>query len=168
MSHATPASGAPHALKVIVAAVGKPRDRGLAAAIHDYETRAARYWPVEAREVREEPARARRPEEVRDREGERLLAALDPSALVVACDAEGTLMRSAEFAEWLRAERERASRDVAFVIGGAYGLSDAVLARARLRLALARWTMPHELARLVLAEQLYRAGTIVRGEPYHK
>jgi 23S rRNA (pseudouridine1915-N3)-methyltransferase len=167
VSHANAASRAPRRLRVIVAAVGKPRDRGLAAAIHEYEARAARYWPVEVREVREEPARARRPEEVRAREGERLLAALDPTALVVACDAEGTLMRSAEFAEWLRGERERA-RDVAFVIGGAYGLSDAVLERARSRLALARWTMPHELARLVLAEQVYRAGTIIRGEPYHK
>lgn len=87
---------------------------------------------------------------------------------MVACDAEGTLQRSAEFAEWLRGERERAGADVAFLLGGAYGLSEAVLARARVRLAFARWTMPHELARLVLAEQLYRAGTIIRGEPYHK
>ncbi|HEX6535654.1 MAG TPA: 23S rRNA (pseudouridine(1915)-N(3))-methyltransferase RlmH [Gemmatimonadaceae bacterium] len=151
-----------------MAAVGKPRDRGLAAAIREYEARAARYWPLETREVREEPARARTPAEVRAREGERLLAAAGPSALVVACDAEGTLQRSAEFAEWLRGERERAGADVAFLLGGAYGLSEAVLARARVRLAFARWTMPHELARLVLAEQLYRAGTIIRGEPYHK
>jgi 23S rRNA (pseudouridine1915-N3)-methyltransferase len=57
---------------------------------------------------------------------------------------------------------------VAFVVGGAYGLSEAVRQRAAVRLALAPWTLPHELARLVLAEQLYRAGTIVRGEPYHK
>jgi 23S rRNA (pseudouridine1915-N3)-methyltransferase len=65
-------------------------------------------------------------------------------------------------------ERERATRDVVFAIGGAYGLDEGVLARAGLRLAFARWTLPHELARLVLAEQLYRAGTIARGEPYHK
>jgi 23S rRNA (pseudouridine1915-N3)-methyltransferase len=77
-------------------------------------------------------------------------------------------MRSEEFAEWMLRERERATRDVVFAIGGAYGLDDAVLARAGMRLSFARWTLPHELARLVLAEQLYRAGTIVRGEPYHK
>ena len=136
--------------------------------IGEYERRAARYWPLESREVREEPARARSPEDVRAREGARLLAAIDPVATVVACDAEGTLMRSSEFAEWMREQRERAGRDIAFVIGGAFGLAPAVLARSSLRLALARWTLPHELARLVLVEQLYRAGTIGRGEPYHK
>jgi 23S rRNA (pseudouridine1915-N3)-methyltransferase len=61
-----------------------------------------------------------------------------------------------------------AAQDVAFVIGGAFGLDDALMARAHERLALAPWTLPHEVARLVLAEQLYRAGTIVRREPYHK
>ncbi len=65
-------------------------------------------------------------------------------------------------------ERERASRDVAFVLGGALGLSPAVRAASSQRLSFSRFTLPHELARLVLAEQLYRAGTIVRGEPYHK
>jgi 23S rRNA (pseudouridine1915-N3)-methyltransferase len=88
--------------------------------------------------------------------------------MMVACDERGTMLRSEEFAEWLREEREKAVRDVAFVIGGAYGLSEELLARAERRMALARWTLPHELARLVLVEQLYRAGTILRGEPYHK
>ncbi len=76
-------------------------------------------------------------------------------------------MTSEQFARWLQELRERA-RDVAFVIGGAFGLADAVRARATSVLSLAPWTLPHELARLVLAEQLYRAGTIIRGEPYHK
>jgi 23S rRNA (pseudouridine1915-N3)-methyltransferase len=155
-------------MRFIIAAVGKPRDRELAAAIREYETRAARYWPLETREVREEPARGTAPAQVREREGERLLADVARGALVVACDAEGTLSRSEEFAHWMREQRERAAHDVVFVVGGAYGLGDAVLARAGMRLAFARWTLPHELARLVLAEQLYRAGTIVRGEPYHK
>lgn len=155
-------------MRFIIAPVGKPRDRELGAVIRAYEERAARYWPLEAREVREESARGMAPTQVREREGERLLAQVEPGALLVACDAAGTLMRSEEFAEWMLRERERATRDVAFAIGGAYGLSDAVLARAGMRLSFARWTLPHELARLVLAEQLYRAGTIVRGEPYHK
>jgi 23S rRNA (pseudouridine1915-N3)-methyltransferase len=76
-------------------------------------------------------------------------------------------MTSAQFAAFLQRARESA-RDVAFVIGGAYGHGDAVRARADVKLAIAPWTLPHELARLVLAEQLYRAGTIARGEPYHK
>jgi 23S rRNA (pseudouridine1915-N3)-methyltransferase len=151
---------------VVVVAVGKPRQ--LASAIVDYERRAARYWPLVVREVREVPARSLTPAQVREREGERLLAGVDAGAFVVACDPEGTLMRSPEFAEWLRREREQARRNVVFLLGGAYGLSDPVRARAGLVLAFGRWTMSHELARLVLAEQLYRAGTMVRGQPYQK
>ena len=79
----------------------------------------------------------------------------------------GVAMTSSKFARFLQDARERA-RDLAFVIGGAHGLSETLRDRAQTRLALAPWTLPHELARLVLAEQLYRAGTIVRGEPYHK
>jgi 23S rRNA (pseudouridine1915-N3)-methyltransferase len=67
----------------------------------------------------------------------------------------------------LQGQRERA-QDVVFVIGGAFGIGPALRERARRRLSLAPWTLPHELARLVLMEQIYRAGTIGRGEPYHK
>ena len=155
-------------MKFRVVAVGKPRAQNLAAAIQDYETRAARYWPVEFREVREEAARGATPELVRQREGERLLAAAGVNALLVACDAEGEARTSAELAAWMHSERERATRDVAFLIGGAYGLSSDVRNSAGQKLSLSRLTFPHELARLMLAEQLYRAGTIVRGEPYHK
>lgn len=154
-------------MRVTVAAVGRPRDAALAAAIGEYETRAARYWPLEIAEVREEPARGMAPAQVRRREGDRLSARLAPGTQVVACEIDGTRMSSAGFAEWLRGERDL-GRDVAFVIGGAFGLGDELRERATTRLALAPWTLPHELARLVLAEQLYRAGTIVRGEPYHK
>ena len=155
-------------MKFRIVAVGKPRAQNIAAAIQDYETRAARYWPLEFREVREEAARNATPELVREREGERLLAAAGANALIVACDADGEARTSAELAAWMHAERERASRDVAFLIGGAYGLSPAVRKSAGQRLSMSRFTFPHELARLMLAEQLYRAGTIVRGEPYHK
>jgi 23S rRNA (pseudouridine1915-N3)-methyltransferase len=153
-------------MKVIVAAVGKPRDAALAAAIEHYESRAARYWPLDVREVKEESAQGARPAAVMAREAERLVARVE-GATVVACDERGTTMSSVRFAEFLQDARERAT-DIAFVIGGAYGLGEAVTKRARQRLALAPWTLPHELARLVLAEQLYRAGTIVRREPYHK
>jgi 23S rRNA (pseudouridine1915-N3)-methyltransferase len=76
-------------------------------------------------------------------------------------------MTSEAFAQWVQRRREDA-KDLAFVIGGAHGLGEPIRRVAATRLALAVWTLPHELARLVLAEQLYRAGTIVRGEPYHK
>lgn len=154
-------------MRVVVAVVGKPRDAHIGAAIREYETRAARYWPLEVHEVREEPARAATADLVRMREGERLSDRIGASADVIACDQQGTAFTSDAFARWMQ-ERREAARDIAFVVGGAYGLASHLLARARVRLALAPWTLPHELARLVLAEQLYRAGTIVRGEPYHK
>jgi 23S rRNA (pseudouridine1915-N3)-methyltransferase len=153
-------------MKVIVAAVGKPRNAALAAAIEHYESRAAKYWPLEVREVREENARGGHVDTVLEKEAERLGSRID-GATVVACDERGTSMSSSKFASFLQEARERA-RDLAFVIGGAYGLAESLRERAQTRLALASWTLPHELARLVLAEQLYRAGTIVRGEPYHK
>jgi 23S rRNA (pseudouridine1915-N3)-methyltransferase len=153
-------------MKLIVAAVGKPRNAALAAAIEHYESRAAKYWPLDVREVKEENARGVPEVAVRDKEAERLSARIE-GATVVVCDERGKSMTSDAFARFVQDARERA-RDIAFVIGGAYGLSESLRDRAHTRLALAPWTLPHEMARLVLAEQLYRAGTIVRGEPYHK
>jgi 23S rRNA (pseudouridine1915-N3)-methyltransferase len=153
-------------VRLVLAVVGRARG-ALADAIGEYETRAARYWPLEAHEVREEPARSASVELVKQREGERLLAKVPPAATLVACDERGEAWTSERFAAWLQRQRDDA-RDVAFVIGGAYGLAPALRDRAAVRLSVAPWTLPHELARLVLAEQLYRAGTIVRGEPYHK
>lgn len=153
-------------MRLTVAVVGKPRNAALAAAIHEYETRAARYWPLDVHEVREERAASGDSRLIRKREGERLAERIG-SARVVACDISGKSFTSERFAEWLRTERDR-DRDLAFVIGGAFGLSDDLLANSSARISLAPWTLAHELARLVLAEQLYRAGSIVRGEPYHK
>lgn len=154
-------------MKVVVAAVGKPRDAALAAAIAQYEDRASRYWPLEVIEVKEASARNATPAQVMDTEAQRLQERLPRGATVLLCDPGGAAWDSAQFAEWLQAERERA-QDVAFVIGGAFGLGPALRAGPHKRLSLAPWTLPHELARLVLTEQLYRAGTILRGEPYHK
>lgn len=154
-------------MKVYLIAVGKPRDAALAAAIQEYEERAARYWPLERIEIREEPAKSATADLVREREAERLAAKIPSGAVIVCCDPGGRTMDSGAFSTWLQGQRE-GGRDVAFVIGGAFGLSPALRRRAAMRLELAPWTLPHELARLVLAEQLYRAGTIVRREPYHK
>ena len=156
----------------MIAAVGRPKDQALAAAIRDYEARAARYWPIEIIEVKGErgdgsTSASSSAATVRAREGERIRQRVGTGAMVVACDATGRSMSSERFAAWLQSERESA-RDVAFMIGGAFGLDEQLRDGAQLKLSLAPWTLPHELARLVLAEQLYRAGTIVRGEPYHK
>jgi 23S rRNA (pseudouridine1915-N3)-methyltransferase len=153
-------------MALVVAVVGKPRHAALREAILDYETRAARYWPLEVHEVREEKASALAPAEVMIREAARLKEKIPPSARVIACDSSGAGRTSAQFAQFLQKSRE-ASHTVAFVIGGAFGLDLARIDPAE-KMSLAPFTLPHELARLVLAEQIYRAGTIVRGEPYNK
>jgi 23S rRNA (pseudouridine1915-N3)-methyltransferase len=154
-------------VRLVVAVVGKPRDRHLGAAIEEYETRAARYWPLEVVEVREASGRGVAADDARTREGVRLLERIPDRGLLLACDEHGDRLTSAEFARLVGDARDRA-QDLAFAIGGAFGLGDTVRARAGRSLQLAPWTLPHELARLVLAEQLYRAGTLARGEPYHK
>jgi 23S rRNA (pseudouridine1915-N3)-methyltransferase len=152
-------------MRLLVAAVGKPRDPALATSIAEYEKRAARYWPLETSIVREGDG-ARPAGEVVRLEGERLAQAARGAHLVL-CDERGDHLTSKEFAAWLQLRRE-AAQDLAFIIGGAHGIDSALRERALRLIALAPWTLPHDLARLVLAEQLYRSGTIVRGEPYHK
>jgi 23S rRNA (pseudouridine1915-N3)-methyltransferase len=154
-------------MRLVVAVVGKARNAALSEAIRDYETRAARYWPLDVHEVREERATNGSIERVKEREGARLAERIPPRAQTVVCEQGGRAFDSTQFAELLQRTREE-DRDLAFVIGGAFGLTADVSARATLRLSLAPWTLPHEIARLVLVEQIYRAGTIVRGEPYHK
>ncbi len=148
-----------------VVVVGKPPAGPLREAIESYELRAARYWPLDVIEVRAEPAKSRTPDEVRRLEGDRLLERA--TGFVVALDERGRGMSSEAFAAWAAGRRERAE-DTTFVIGGAFGLAKTVRDRSKLVLTVSPWTLQHEMARLLLAEQLYRAGTIHRGEPYHK
>ena len=152
-------------MKVRIIAVGRPAAGPMRDAISEYERRAARYWPLDVAEVRAEPARSRSTDEVRRLEGARLLERA--SGVIVALDERGRSMSTEVFARWMTDRRDRAE-DMTFLIGGAFGLDSVVRDRASLVLSLSPWTLPHEMARLILAEQLYRAGTIQRGEPYHK
>lgn len=154
---------------MIVRVVAVGRVRGvLEEAVRDYEGRAGRYWRLEVDEV-EAGARGRSdPQVVREAEARRILSRLPHAGTVVALTRDGKALSSRELADFLGAEALASTGEVAFVLGGAFGLDGTVLSRARLRLSLSGMTLPHELARVVLAEQLYRAGTIQRGEPYHK
>jgi 23S rRNA (pseudouridine1915-N3)-methyltransferase len=154
-------------MRLVVAVVGKARNPALGEAIRDYEKRAARYWPLDVHEVREERASGGSLDKVKAKEGERLSERIPERAQTIACEQGGRALDSIQFAELLKRARDE-DRDLAFLIGGAFGLMPDVSARAAFKLALAPWTLPHEIARLVLVEQIYRAGTIVRGEPYHK
>ena len=152
---------------VRVVAVGRLRDAGLKRACEDYLHRAGRTLRLEVREVAEAGRRAARPDDARRVEAERLVAAAPAGARLVALTRAGRPVTSAELAALVGRWREEA-RDVALLLGGAFGLDPALLERADLRLSLSALTLPHELARVVLVEQLYRAVTILRGEPYHK
>jgi len=155
-------------VKLFLFAVGRPRSP-VAAAIEDYESRVRRYFTFDVGDVKEEAfRRAGDAARVRDEEGKRLLARVPAGMEIVALHEAGKQWSSQQLADWLAELALRGSPGAAFLIGGAYGLSDEVLGRARHQLSLSAFTLPHELARLVLAEQLYRAATINRGEPYHK
>jgi 23S rRNA (pseudouridine1915-N3)-methyltransferase len=156
-------------LRVVVVAVGRVRGP-LAAVVKEYEERARRYWKLETIEVSSgvRGGAAATPAQILAAEEERVLARIPPGLDVVALTRLGDEMSSAELAAYLRALGMRSAPGATFVIGGAFGLGERVLARATRRLSLSALTLPHEMARAVLAEQLYRAGTIVRGEPYHK
>jgi 23S rRNA (pseudouridine1915-N3)-methyltransferase len=139
----------------------------MATMIDEYEQRAMRYWPISFQEVKSAGASKSEPVVTRRREAELLLGAVPDNSQLIACDEGGRELTSTEFAAWLTRERDR-SASLVFLVGGAFGLDEKVKTAASFTLSLSRLTLPHELARLVLAEQLYRAGTIMRGEPYHK
>ncbi|MEX2282377.1 MAG: 23S rRNA (pseudouridine(1915)-N(3))-methyltransferase RlmH [Gemmatimonadota bacterium] len=155
-------------MKVVVLAIGRPallfRD-----AILEYERRAAHYWTLDVIEVKEEKAgRNLPPERVRAVEADRLLERVPPGLEVFALTRTGEAWSSERLAQHLQQRALASHPGTAFLIGGAFGLGETALAQATRRLSLSAFTLPHELARLFLAEQLYRAGSIARGEPYHK
>ena len=148
--------------------VGKPGSL-LADAIAEYEARAQRYWPLEIVEVKEERAGKGVPiSSVTLAETDRLRERLPRGATVVALTRTGDATSSERLARDIQGLAASGAPGMAFLIGGAYGLSDQVLRNADRRLRISTMTLPHDFARLILMEQLYRAGTITRGEPYHK
>lgn len=157
-------------MKLLLAAVGRPRAPGLKRAIQDFEGRIGHYFNFEVREVGAERARGgagARAAAVR-RESERLLESVPEGFDVIAVDERGDAWTSEELARYLGELAVLGRAGAAFLIGGPFGHARDLRERARHVLALSRFTLPHELARLVLVEQIYRAGTILRGEPYHK
>jgi len=154
-------------MKVAIVCVGRPRG-ALARAIEEYEVRIGRYFSLDVVEVKEAGGPSRTVDRRVAEEGERLLARVPGQHELVALHRPGKPWSSEELAQHLANAALRSVPGVSFVIGGAFGLSTAVLERAAFHVSLSAMTLPHELARLVLTEQIYRAGTIQRGEPYHK
>lgn len=155
-------------MRLTLLVVGRVRG-SLADPVREYEERLRHYFSFEVIEVKEESASGgRTPQQVMAAEGERLLARVPSGAELVVLDRTGRSWSSEDLARHLERLAVEAHPGMALVIGGAHGLSEEVVRRADRRLSLSTMTLPHELARLVITEQLYRAGTILRGEPYHK
>ena len=106
-------------------------------------------------------------EQIKEKEGELILKQLNPGDSVILLDERGKEYRSVEWAEWIRQRLARGGKGLVFVVGGAYGFSKAVYDRAEGMISLSKMTFSHQMVRTVFAEQLYRAFTIIRGEPYH-
>jgi len=151
-------------MKLSLISVGKPKGP-LAPAILDYETRVSRYFGFDSIAV---GAGKGSPAETRVDEGERLLSRLPTGARVYALTRLGDQCSSLDLASQFEDLSTYGPGAAVFLVGGAFGLGKTVLERADQRISLSDMTLPHDLARLVLLEQLYRAGTIIRGEPYHK
>ncbi|MDU0204355.1 MULTISPECIES: 23S rRNA (pseudouridine(1915)-N(3))-methyltransferase RlmH [Paenibacillus] len=159
-------------MQIQILTVGKLKERYLVDGIAEYVKRLGPYAKVQMIEVPDEKApenmSAAEEQQVRVKEGERLLAKLGADVYVVALAIDGEMWSSEQLAASLDKLATYGRSQVAFVIGGSLGLSSELLRRADMRLSFGRMTLPHQLMRLVLVEQIYRAMRINRGEPYHK
>ena len=151
-------------MKIRVLWVGKSRDAWVKEAITEYAGRLKHYAPLEISEVRDEKGAAA--EEMRRRECERLEKQIPPGAVLVLLDERGEQMDSPALATFIGKQRDCGTGEMVFAIGGAYGFSEEFRRRGRL-LALSKMTFTHQMVRVFLLEQIYRAFTILNNEPYH-
>lgn len=154
-------------MKTLLILVGKTTDKHFQAGIDDYVERIGYYMPFDLVIIPElRNTKSLSEEQQKSMEGELILKQIQPSDTVVLLDEHGREQRSIEFARWLEQKRNTARRLI-FIIGGPYGFSSAVYARANEQLSLSKMTFSHQMIRLVFTEQVYRACTIIKGEPYH-
>jgi 23S rRNA (pseudouridine1915-N3)-methyltransferase len=143
-------------VKLVILAVGRMRDRHLAAVNDDYLARIRHHLPVEIVEVEDDAGLLRR------------LPGAGPGAEVIALEAGGEAWDTTRLTRFIEEAMVHGSRSLTFLIGGSDGLPPVAVTRATRRLSLSAMTLPHRLARVVLCEQLYRALSIIKGEPYHR
>ena len=154
-------------MRITLLTMGKTDIRWVAEGLEMYASRLSHYVPFAVRELPElKGVGSLDREQIKKKEGELLLKAVKPADTVVLLDEHGEEFSSMEFAARIGSYLQK-GRDVVFVVGGAYGFSPEVYARAVSKLSMSRMTCSHQLIRTVFAEQLYRAFTILRGEPYH-
>lgn len=154
-------------MKTELLLVGKTVNKHFIAGINDYVERTNHYMPFNITVIPElKNTKALTEEQQKEREGDLILQKLQSSDTVVLLDEHGKELRSIEFADWLQ-RKQNTTRRLVFIIGGPYDFSKAVYERANERLSLSKMTFSHQMVRLIFCEQIYRACTIIRGEPYH-
>lgn len=159
-------------MKITLITVGKIKEKFYTEALAEYAKRLSRYCRLEIVQVADEktPDKASELEEqqIKKREGERILAQIRDGSYVIALAIEGKMLDSEELASKIEQLGVSGTSQITFVIGGSLGLSDAVLKRADYQLSFSKMTFPHQLMRVILLEQIYRSYRIIAGEPYHK
>lgn len=159
-------------MKITLLTVGKIKEKYLRDGIAEYAKRLSRYCKLDIIEVADEktPDRASQAEElqIKNTEGERLLKQIRDSDYVIALAIDGKMLDSVELSQKIEALGIQGESSIVLVIGGSLGLSDSVLKRADFKLSFSRMTFPHQLMRMILLEQIYRAYRIMNREPYHK
>lgn len=154
-------------MKITLLLVGKTNSRLYSEGIEDYAGRISHYIPFNIKVIPElKNSKSLSEKQQKEKEGELILKSIDDKSHVVLLDEHGKELRSIEFASWIE-NRQHTTRQLTFVVGGPYGFSQAVYDRADGKLSLSRMTLSHQMVRLVFAEQIYRACTIMRNEPYH-
>ena len=154
-------------MKTILIQVGKTVNKHFVASISDYVERIGHYMPFDVVTIPElRNTKNLSEEQQKQAEGELILRLLQAADTVVLLDEHGREYRSIEFARWLE-QKQQTARRLVFIIGGPYGFSPAVYARANEQLSLSKMTFSHQMIRLTFTEQVFRACTIIRGEPYH-
>ena len=155
-------------MDVKLVTVGKTDVKWVKEGLDLYVSRLRHYVPFTLVEIPQlKNVSAFSEEQIKEKEGEAILKLLAPGDAVVLLDEHGKEYRSVEWAEWIRQRLARGGTGLVFVIGGAYGFSRAVYDRAEAMVSLSRMTFSHQMVRTIFAEQLYRAFTIIKGEPYH-
>jgi 23S rRNA (pseudouridine1915-N3)-methyltransferase len=159
-------------IKVTIIAVGKLKEKYLRDACAEYLKRLGVYAKVNVIEVNEERCSdnpsATEIENVKQKEGQRIITKIPKSSFVVPMCIEGTQYSSEDFAKKIEATAVAGNGEITFIIGGSFGLSDEVKALGKLKLSFGKLTLPHQLMRVVLLEQIYRAFSILNNSKYHK
>ena len=155
-------------MKSSLLTVGKTELKWVKEGLEVYRSRLIHYVPFSVKEIPElKNVSAFSKDQIKEKEADLILAELKPSDDVVLLDERGKEYRSVEFASIIQDKMSHSGKDIVFVIGGAYGFSQRVYDRSNGKMSLSRMTFSHQMVRTVFVEQLYRAFTIIRGEPYH-